>query len=391
VNVTPRSSTISRLALLALVACGAPPTAPSVEPVREVVPAWQARPSGGARAIDPGVAADDPLLDARGCATCHAAIVDEWATSRHAVAWTNDIFQREWSARPQPWCVNCHAPLTTQQHALDGPRAAQGVDCATCHLRGGKLVSAARGARSPHATVVDTTFGAPAFCADCHQFTFPVLSDEGVARAMTKHPMQTTVASFAAGPYGREPEGCLACHGSPNGHGFRGAHDAGMRESALEVTWCRDAGDALRVSVRNASAGHTVPTGDIHRHIYLRVWRPSAPEALFQAFFGRRFEPAPDGGKTTIWDSTIAPRATKQLAIDARALGGTDDEPVQLELVYVFIEHEFPRTRRDRTRPHEPTTASITRREARVSALPACTNERDPLARARAVPDDGGP
>jgi hypothetical protein len=312
------------------------------------------------------------LLDARGCASCHAAIVDEWSRSRHAVAWTNSIFQTEFGARPQAWCVNCHAPLATQQADLSGPRAAQGVDCAACHVRAGKLVAKARRAGSPHDTIAEPSFGSPAFCADCHQFTFPVLSpDDGSALRMTAHPMQDTVASFRAGPYARERDGCLTCHGSQHGHAFPGAHDRGMLESALEVAWCRDpdAAGAIRVAVRNAAAGHAVPTGDIHRHAYLRLWRSSAPEALFQAFFGRRFEVADDGGKTTSWDSTLAPGASRSFRIDLDRLGGEAGEPVNLELIYVYIGNEFPRLR---SAPDEPASTSVLRRRAAAVDLPAC-------------------
>jgi hypothetical protein len=319
-------------------------------------------------AIDPGLPASgapaDSLLDARGCASCHAAIVDEWATSRHALAWTNSIFQTEYSARPQAWCVNCHAPLATQQADLAGPRAAQGVDCATCHVRGGALVAKTR---RPGA---EPTFGSPAFCADCHQFTFPVFEPRtGAALRMTPHPMQDTVASFRAGPYARAKDGCLTCHGSRHGHAFGGAHDPGMLEGALDVAWCRDDG-ALRVTVRNTGAGHSVPTGDIHRHMYLRVWRSSAPEALFQAYFGRRFELAEGGGKRTSWDSTIAPGAARTFRIAPDELRGEAEEPVNLELVYVYIVNEFPRLHQ---LPAEPTTASAIRRAAPFEALPACS------------------
>ncbi|MGN6105077.1 MAG: multiheme c-type cytochrome, partial [Kofleriaceae bacterium] len=271
--------------------------------------------------------------------------------------------------RPQPWCVNCHAPLTTQQRDLSGPRAAQGVDCASCHVRAGRLVSARRAQGSPHDTITEPSFGSPAFCADCHQFTFPVLED-GRAVAMTRHPMQNTVASFTAGPYAGERDGCMSCHGSRHGHAFAGAHDRGMLEGALEVAWCRSA-DAPRiaVSVRNAAAGHNVPTGDIHRHMYLRVWRSSAPESMFQAYFGRRFEPAPDGGKRTNWDSTIAPGASRRFSIELAALGEDDGEPLNLELVYVYIIAEFPR---GAAAPTEPTTASVVRRRMTPVELPVC-------------------
>jgi hypothetical protein len=390
--VTRAAAITGALAAALAIGCAAPPAAgPQPAAPRDEAPAWRARSPGGMAAIDPGLGAApgpeaDALLDARGCARCHAAIVDEWARSRHALAWTNSIFQTEYAARPQAWCVNCHAPLTTQQADLSGSRAAQGVDCATCHVRGGKLLAAARRAGSPHETIGDPTFGSPAFCADCHQFTFPVLSPEGAALRMTAHPMQTTVASFQAGPYARERAGCMTCHGSRHGHAFAGAHDAAMLESAIDVAWCRepragaeagllaapgDAGEdqALRVTVRNAAAGHTVPTGDIHRHMYLRLWRSSAPEALFQAFFGRRFELADDGGKTTSWDSTIPPGQARSHRISLDQLGGEAGEPVNLEVVYVFIGDEFPRAR---IAPEEPAASSVLRRRAAVGELPPC-------------------
>ena len=290
---------VAAMAAMAAAAAGcgvAPASGPAPSVAREEVPAWRVRPPGGTIPIDPGLpasagtlhlgpglpasagtlhlgpglpasagtlhlgpglpasagtlhlgpglpggppasAADDALLDARGCASCHAAIVDEWSKSRHALAWTNSIFQTEWSALPQTWCVNCHAPLTTQQADLAGPRAAQGVDCASCHVRAGKLVAKTRRAGSPHETIGDPTFGSPAFCADCHQFTFPVLSPEGAALRMTAHPMQNTVSSFQAGPYARERDGCATCHGSKHGHAYPGAHDRAMLESALDIAW----------------------------------------------------------------------------------------------------------------------------------------------------------
>jgi hypothetical protein len=103
--------------------------------------------------------------------------------------------------------------------------------------------------------------------------------------------------------------------------------------------------------------------------MYLRVWRSSAPEAMFQAFFGRRFEPADDGGKRTIWDSTILPGETKRFDVAVAQLAGDDDEPINLELVYVFIEDEFPRRRAP---DEDPTTASITRRRMSLAELAPC-------------------
>jgi hypothetical protein len=125
----------------------------------------------------------------------------------------------------------------------------------------------------------------------------------------------------------------------------------------------------LRVTVRNAAAGHTVPTGDIHRHMGLRLWRASAPEAMFEAYIGRRFEPADDGGSRTTWDSTLAPGQTRSFDVPLAQLRGELGEPLQLELVYVYIGNEFPSPR---SAPEEPAASSVVRRSAGADELPVC-------------------
>ncbi|HVK73819.1 MAG TPA: multiheme c-type cytochrome [Kofleriaceae bacterium] len=365
--------------LLGGAACSAPSSAPAPAHAIAAAPAWQVRGAGGREPIELGTS-DPALVDATRCAGCHQAITAEWQTSRHALAWTNDLFQREYQTQEKPWCVNCHAPTAPQQAELAAGGhvlADQGVSCATCHVRAGRLVAARRSAGSPHDTVVDPSFGSPAFCADCHEFTFPVLSPEGKAVAMTPHPMQSTVSSFTRGPHGRAPRGCLTCHDSDHGHGFPGGHDPGMVDTALDVGWCRR-GASLEVAVTNVGAGHAVPTGDIHRHFLLKVWRSSAPAGLWEGFFGRRFDDAGDGGKRTIWDSSLAPGQTRRFAIEVAALageGGEADpaEPINLELVYVFIERELPRA--DRA-PREPGTATVVRWRSPLPEVPAC--DRDP-------------
>jgi len=375
-----RARRVAALAGAALVAaCSAVAPAPApAPPAVATAPPWQTRGPGGRDPIDVGTAAP-ALVDATGCATCHAEISAEWAGSRHGQAWTNGIFQREYQAQPRPWCVNCHAPMPAQQDALaagDHALADQGVSCATCHVRHGRIVAARTTAASPHDPIIDPGFGSPAFCADCHQFTFPVMSRTGEAVRMTAHPMQDTVASFLRGPYAGEPDGCLGCHGSARGHAFAGGHDPEMLEAALAVEWCRrppDAGggDRLEVTLSNVAAGHVVPTGDVHRHLNLRVWRSSEPDALYEGFLGRRFTPDAAGGKITTWDSSIAPGEDQVHRVDVAALGEPDDpaEPINLELVYVFIADEFPHP--DRV-PDEPGTTTVVRLRAAPDAIAAC-------------------
>lgn len=339
-----------------LTACSSSANGVAPLPPAPGVPAWQARPAGGTVPIPLGTT-DPKLISATACRECHAEIVDEWAGSRHAQAWTDSIFQTEFQIKPQAWCVNCHAPTDAQQAELargEHALADEGINCATCHVRAGVMVSKQRGAQSPHATVAEPSFGTPAFCGNCHNFTFPVLGfKRGEVTAVTNHPMQQTVEQFQAGPYRSAPDGCLTCHGSRHNHAFQGSHSPAMLNAALTTDICRDA-TAVHVTVTNSGAGHNVPTGDIHRHINVRVWRSSAPENLFEAFLGRRFEPADDGGKTTTWDSTLAPKQRRDFAIAERDLGGDVDEPIAVQLDYVYVLNEFPSARHQ---PNEPLTA----------------------------------
>jgi hypothetical protein len=330
---------------------------------------WSTRAPGGLVALDIGTH-DPELLDSTTCRPCHTAAYDEWAASRHGEAWTNGIFQREYREKPQKWCVNCHAPTEAQVAEVaagEGALARQGVGCAACHVRGGRLVSRQRGAGSPHATVVDASFGSPAFCADCHQFGFPALGGDGEPLRITAHPMQHTVAQFAASRYAKTHE-CLDCHASPGGHAFRGGHAKEMLERALAASICRS-GERVQVSLENRGAGHNFPTGDLHRHLVARVWRPSAPEALFEIFIGRQFEDDPAGGKLTTWDSTLAPGQRRDFAVELARLAGEADEPVRFEVRYVYTADEQPIPRRD---PGEPTSLVVVSELHELAELPAC-------------------
>jgi len=126
-------------------------------------------------------------------------------------------------------------------------------------------------------------------------------------------------------------------------------------------------GDAVVAAVDNRGAGHPVPTGDVHRHLLLRVWRPSAPEKLFEAFFGRRFTPEPGGGKSTTWDSTIPPGARRAFPVALADLGGDPGEVVAWELRLVYAASETPR--RD---PGEPTALVVVDGRASPEELPPC-------------------
>ncbi len=299
------------------------------------------------------------------CEGCHAGIVAEWRGSRHAAAWTNGIFQREFKPRPLDWCVHCHAPLAPAGVASVDTVAAEGVSCAVCHLREGEILAAARGDDSPHHTRVMGDYDSERLCAGCHQFNFPVVEANGEVKRYTDHPMQDTVAEFRAGPYAGLEQACWSCHGK-FGHSLPGAHALGALQHAATLERCWEDRRQLRVTVTNSGAGHKLPSGDLHRHLILRVWRASEPARLWEAFIGRAFEPAPDAGKRVRLDTAILPLESRVWRVAVGELGGGRAEPVSIELRYIYTEDEIPTPQND---PGEPTSVVVHRVSTEGAAL----------------------
>lgn len=315
---------------------------------------------------------------AAACGACHAEIVEEWSQSRHALAWTNGIFQREFKTRPLTWCVRCHAPLATGGASSVGVVEAEGVNCAVCHLRDGEMITTAASGRSPHRSKEVAGFDSEQMCAGCHQFAFPFVEPDGAVTRYTDHPMQDTVAEFLAGPHAERPGACLACHGqTPAGHLMPGAHSLGALQHAAVLDICRlqpsrsraRSPRTLRLAVTNIGAGHELPSGDLHRHLILRAWRPSAPMTAWDTFIGRAFEPAPDAGKVVRLHTSIAPLQTRSWDVPVGPLAGDEDEPIIVELRYVYTEDEIVSPRND---PGEPTSVVVHRRTLEPGAIPVC-------------------
>jgi hypothetical protein len=301
--------------------------------------------------------------DLTACWTCHEAQWREWQASRHAVAWRDPIFQSEFAHGRPAWCVGCHAPLAPDRTAPsdDDPRVAAGVSCAACHERDGRMTSARTAATSPHATVVDPSFGSPELCATCHQFNFPVLGERGRLVRYTDEPMQATVAEWRASGIAAD---CVDCHGdSPGGHAFGGSHDAARVASALDITVCATR-TTIEVALANRAAGHNVPSGGVHRRMVVRAWRSTAPERFAEHTLGRRFRPLSSGGKETIRDTTIPPGGARTARFTLASLGAAT-EPVNLELRYIYALDEHAKLGTD-------VSQQIWYRRVEPSELPTC-------------------
>ncbi|MCK5361019.1 MAG: hypothetical protein KAJ95_10360, partial [Gammaproteobacteria bacterium] len=126
-------------------------------------------------------------LKAEECAVCHREFYTEWQTTIHSQAWTDPYFQADWKFdNAQHICRSCHTPLDRQlPHNVLGYRDRdkydpimednpdfdpelqhEGVTCAACHYRDGKIVGILGNTNAPHP--VKKLDSANEVCVRCH-------------------------------------------------------------------------------------------------------------------------------------------------------------------------------------------------------------------------------
>lgn len=242
-------------------------------------------------------------LSARECGGCHEAIYNEWSGSMHAKAWTDPYFQVDFAFDgSMQICLNCHIPIDNQQENLvlgfrdrdkfrpilepnpdfDPALRDEGVTCAVCHVRDGRIVGSFETDKAPHPVTVDPEFSSGMkACEKCH-----VVSGQ---RWDTFYwvPPCGTVAEIEQS--GQEPD-CTGCHmpsvrrpaatGSIERAGrmhlFHGGHHPGMVRKSLEVEYKskfdrENDKHEFRFILTNVGASHYLPTGTPDRHLTLEL------------------------------------------------------------------------------------------------------------------------
>lgn len=124
------------------------------------------------------------LPSAHDCERCHQEIYREWRDSRHAHAFTSDVYRRATHGGTDAPCAGCHAPAPLVADSLPQPRLEhrdEGITCATCHMATGKGVAplTMRGPvsrSSPvevHPVIVaDAAYRTSALCGGCHRAAY---------------------------------------------------------------------------------------------------------------------------------------------------------------------------------------------------------------------------
>jgi hypothetical protein len=289
---------------------------------------------------------------ARACAGCHEAFYDEWRTTIHSQAWTDPYFQVDWQFDDaRHTCRLCHTPLDQQQpHRVlgysdkdkwepilaenpdfDARLQHEGVTCAACHYRDGKIVGVLGTTSAPHP--VEILEDPNQVCIRCHIvagerwdtfFRFPPCGtvaeiESTLAAVPDKQDLEyltvlmenreTGSESGTDQPFslpdtgvmtpGRSGEvtagkiralGCVQCHmplakrplvdggvvRNTRQHLWRGGHDPAMVEKALTVEFVevKPRGQDARLFqliLANTGAAHYVPTGTPDRHLTVHL------------------------------------------------------------------------------------------------------------------------
>lgn len=330
------------------------PEAPSLEPVPEPSPPPPSEPAPedalhndlfpdglplALEALPAGLA----NLTAQQCAACHWDVHAGWETSAHATGWSGDVFRQAVRDASSPaTCLECHLPLAAQQPTLaeryvDGDMAApihrpneawnpslmeEGVTCAACHVRNGRVIGIRAAPDAPHPVEPSAALSHSAACATCHQRVFP-----GSAA-----PWYDTYGEWYRSPYREAGVRCQDCHMPPRsgvpsparpaafaGHAFE-AHP-GRAVSVLVTLPAAevDRGQPFefRIRVQNTGAGHAFPTGHPGRVVRLEAGLVAADGKALHAplvhVFARTVDEAPPFAVTA--DTRLPPHGEVDLSL----------------------------------------------------------------------------
>ncbi len=241
------------------------------------------------------------------CGECHRDIYRMWRASAHAQAMEDPVFldayretDRGEGANVARICLGCHAPSVemTGDYALELKVTWEGVSCDICHgitsvemTEQGPQLSFDLGStkRGPirdaaplgHEVAYSELHTSSLICAPCHEYK----NAEGTTIMSTYSEWQKSAAA-------KDGKSCQDCHmyraqadvvdprvmrapdAQVNVHEVPGGHSITQLNKALTANMKPIRTDAellLDVQLKNAGAGHSVPTGMPSRRVILEI------------------------------------------------------------------------------------------------------------------------
>ncbi len=173
---------------------------------------------------------------------------------------------------------------------MENPLNKEGVNCAVCHVRNGKIISGnnlslAKKIRiflwGGHSVLTDPSLKTPNFCAGCHEFTFP--SSYYPAITYSSKPMQSTVTEFFKihqlakknNHYKKDSlyPNCNGCHIHKEAHVSSGILNLDAFKKKFLFRFSKNIQNKeLIVLVTIPKIGHNFPTGDLFRQIQIKAY-----------------------------------------------------------------------------------------------------------------------
>lgn len=209
----------------------------------------------------------------------------------------NPVFRAALVLESEPWCINCHAPLSPQAiqtkengkldfHDRSRNRLVEeGINCAACHVRDGKIYTGKNPdqkkiARSIHPLVYDPSLADARLCRKCHQFPFPDSISGKIHYSGFQ--MQNTFEEFHQYKKisKKKEKTCQKCHyvRDPEGsHFLNGAfellRDKKIFKTRFQTTLDTEANRKMvLLRIRIPDIGHCLPTGDLFRSIDVKIY-----------------------------------------------------------------------------------------------------------------------
>jgi hypothetical protein len=264
-------------------------------------------------------------LSAQSCVDCHSASHDEWAQSRHATASTNALFTASFARQTRTWCLNCHAPLAEQRdrqpqlHLTDLGR--EGVNCAACHVREGRVVTARAitpAAEAAHPMLHDAELATSEQCAGCHDFNVPWVNLPQPVKqpGYSAVPMQDTFDEWRTSVAASRGVGCVECHMPKGSHAVTGARDVAWLKRALRLDASNGA-DGVDVALEVTGAAHAFPTGDPFRALRFELCDAPTCETPLATHWLRKSIEHPAIVPAATRSETAATRFTVRTAVQA--------------------------------------------------------------------------
>ncbi len=233
-------------------------------------------------------------LSAQTCNGCHVGSHQSWQAGAHGAGSSSTDFLDAIREVGEETCQGCHLPLQVQRPQLvsfDGDDVnrpvvapnphfnatlnAEGVTCAACHVREGKIV-ASEPSPSPSPVHPNLTWSPELSksesCAACHQLTWPGADV----------PLYDTYGEWTRSPQAVAGIQCQDCHLAAASESSLGNNHNVDVPAARALTILVDmpsapvirGGEALNASIRilNTGAGHSFPTGSPWKQVVVEVY-----------------------------------------------------------------------------------------------------------------------